>query len=210
MIDLEKILSSDPPMASRIRCPELLTLHKPGNAAHFVQFYEDDAAVIKNVSYLAAKALGAGDSCVIVATIEHRRRIDDCLEKTGLELDQLRQSGRYVALDAARTLSQFSTDGVPDEARFNNVVGGVIRDAAGSSANGFVFAFGEMVALLCAEHRVAEALRLEQYWNSLSRRHLFSLFCAYPLSSFGSEPDLDAVIRICTEHSLTLPAEILS
>lgn len=46
-------------------------------------------------------------------------------------------------------------------------------------------AFGEMVALLVTDHKPEAALHLEQLWNSLGKTHSFSLFCAYPVDSFG-------------------------
>ena len=66
-----------------------------------------------------------------------------------------------------------------------------------------------MVALLCAANKADGAVHLEQLWNSLAEWQRFSLFCAYPLNSLGSEPDADALIEICAEHVLTIPAKTL-
>jgi hypothetical protein len=84
---------------------------------------------------------------------------------------------------------------------------GVVRQAALKSANDFIFAFGEMVALLCSADNVPAALRLEQLWNELAKSYRFSVCCAYPLSSITHQPDIDAVFQICAEHSFTIPAE---
>jgi hypothetical protein len=52
------------------------------------------------------------------------------------------------------------------------------------------------------------AVRLEELWNELRKEHRFSLYCAYPLDSFGrGSSDLKAFFDICAEHALTIPAE---
>ncbi|MGH7905664.1 MAG: MEDS domain-containing protein [Candidatus Binataceae bacterium] len=199
----------NPLIATHTRCPELLTLYRPEASGHFVQFYEHYERVVENVAYVASKALGSGGSSVLVAAESHLRAIEDRIAEYGSDLSGFRDAGRLVALGAEETLSRFLVDGRPVAARFNDVVGGVIRGAAKNSSNGFVFAFGEMVALLCAVGEAAAAVALEKFWNSLATTHRFSLFCAYPLGSLDNETDPDALSKICAEHSLIIPAESL-
>jgi hypothetical protein len=192
---------------ARLRSPELLCLLHPESAKHVVQFYEDDTVVIEGVSELAARALSARSSAVIIATESHLHRFDAKLLSFGLDLAVFRNRGLYLTSDAAEALSQFVINGSPDEAAFDRVIGGAMREAVKHSANRFVFAFGEMVALLCADNNPSGAIRLEQLWNRLMRRQRFSLYCAYPLSSLDTEQNVDSVLRICDEHALTVPAE---
>jgi len=189
------------------RCLELLRLYKPESAQHLVQFYEDDSFITENVAFLAAKALAAGNSSVVVATEPHLEQIHERLADFGVNAAAFRESGQYIAVDAAEALSRFMVDGNPDNAKFNETIGSVLRSAEKNSANGFVFAFGEMVGLLCASNKPAAAVRLEQLWNSLAERHRFSLYCAYSLSSLGNEPNTDDLLQICAEHALTIPTE---
>ena len=190
-----------------VRCPELLRLHESESAQHLVQFYEDESFIIRNVSCLAVKTLAAGDSSIILASERHLKQIRERLAYSGVNLDTFRESGRYEEVDATEALSQVMVDGRPDEKKFDDVIGRMVRRSTKKSANGFVFVFGEMVALLCAANNAHGAVRLEQLWNSLAERHRFSLYCAYPLNSLGSEPDADALMKICAEHVLTIPAE---
>jgi hypothetical protein len=190
-----------------VRCPELLLLHESGSAQHLVEFYEDESFVIRNVSYLAAKTLAAGDSSMILATECHLKQIGERLAYSGVKLDAFRESGRYEEVDATQALSQIMVDGRPDQRKFDDAIGRALRRSTDKSANGFVFVFGEMVALLCAVNNADGAVQVEQLWNSLAERQHFSLYCAYPLNSLGSEPDAEALIRICAEHVLTIPAE---
>jgi MEDS: MEthanogen/methylotroph, DcmR Sensory domain len=186
---------------------DLLSLHQPAAAHHCVCFYDRDSFVIEAVAYLAAKALETGASSVLVATGPHLEAVENRLAVAVPDLPGMREAGRYVGLRAEETLEQLLAGGFPQKAKFDAVVGEVIRRAVENSANGFVFAFGEMVALLCAKKRPDAALRLEQLWNSLAAKHRFSLCCAYPLDTFADEPDPNSLLRICSEHSLVIPAE---
>jgi hypothetical protein len=60
-----------------------------------------------------------------------------------------------------------------------------------------VMAFGEMVALLCAQGRPGAALRLEWMWNELLKTHNFLLRCGYPLTC---NLDKGLYAQICAEH----------
>jgi hypothetical protein len=186
---------------------DLMNLHKPAAAQHCACFYNEDSFLAETVPYLAARALDEDASSVIIATPAHIRAIDEKLAALTPDLESMREAGRYVALIADETLARILTGGLPDKAKFDAVIGDVIDRAAKSSTNGFVLAFGEMVALLCAERRPEAALRLEQLWNSLAAERHFSLCCAYPLRTFADDPDPNSLLRICSEHSLVIPPE---
>lgn len=193
--------------SARLSFPELLRFHSPEMARHVVQFYDDDVIVVEHVARLAAKALAAGSSAVIVATEAHIARISEHLTHLGPDLDDWQKLGRFVTVDAVAALSHFMVNDYPQEAAFDRSIGTIMRTAAERSATGFVFAFGEMVALLYSAGNSSGAVRLEQLWNRLAQRQRFSLYCAYPLSSFDKDPDIDALVEICAEHALTIPGE---
>jgi hypothetical protein len=208
MSESEKSSTGKLHASSRTRSLELLGLYKAESPQHCVQFYDDELSVVQNVAYLVRKALDAGGACVIVATQAHLQAIEERLAASDLELNAVREDRRYQALDAAAILEELLTDGLPDKAKFERVVGGILRSAAQASANGFVFAFGEMVALLCASRKPDGAVQLERLWNSLANEHRFSLYCAYPLDSFtGGSADVNAFFEICSQHTLTIRAE---
>src|SRR3984885_2092823 len=177
--------------------------------AHIVQFYGGDGFLLDELSRFIGTALGAGDAAVVIATKEHRDGLSRRLQMWGLDPTWAVAQGRYVAIDAAETLSKITLDGWPDAARFAEVVGTLIARVAtapgGESRR--VAAFGEMVALLWAEGKPEAAIRLEQLWNDLARTHSFSLRCAYPMSSFYREEHGDLLLKICAEHSNVIPGE---
>ena len=107
---------------------------------------------------------------------------------------------RVVFLDAEATLARLLVDGWPDEGRFRAVIGPLLDAAARDAGGGPVHAFGEMVALLCAEGRYQAAVRLEQLWNVLAAEYRFVLFCAYPWRLFPDAAQAEAFEQVCAEH----------
>lgn len=180
----------------------------PHTCSHSVQFYEDEAIFLDGLSRFVGGALGTGGACVAIATGIHLQGLSQRLRGWGIDLSVAIESKRYIPLDAERTLAKFMVDGWPDENRFSAVIEPVLLQAkAASQGDGAsVAAFGEMVALLWAAGKCEAAIRLEQLWNELARKHVFTLRCAYPMSSFGTE-DGGLFDRVCTEHQAVLPTE---
>lgn len=176
-----------------------------GPAEHFVQFYEADAFLLDAIGEFIGAGLHAGEVGIVIATAAHRADLAGRLTAAGLDVAQARASGRYVALDAAETLSRFMVDGMPDAARFAEVVGGVIAQSAATGRR--VRAFGEMVALLAAEGNHAGVIRLEELWNDLQQSHTFALFCAYPMAGLSGSERAALLDDVCTTHSRVIPTE---
>jgi hypothetical protein len=170
---------------------------------HSLQLYETDEILIDGLARFAGAALGAGDPIVVIATREHRHALEALLIANGLDVHGAAQAGRYVALDAAQTLSHFMVHGHPDRSLFMPIVGGIIARAAeaASETGRYVAAFGEMVALLWASGEQQAALELEGLWNELAESYAFYLHCAYPSALFVGAGDVEPLAEICARHS---------
>jgi len=170
---------------------------------HEVLFYPDDAVVLDSCTRFISAALGAGDVAAVVATESHRDRLLHRLKAEGLDVDTEIKHGRYISSDVAKTLSTFMVNDMPDWARFFEVVGGLVREAAkaGKGEHSRVAMWGECGPLLWAEGKVDAAIRLEQLLNQLATIYEFDLLCAYSLSSFRGEEDERVFQSICAEHS---------
>lgn len=180
-----------------------------GDHQHGVQFYSQDSFLLEELSEYIGNALRAGDAAVVVATETHRNSLLQWLTSQGLDIATLVEQERLVVTDAAQLLETFMRDGWPNPELFAAVVGGIVVKAL-ARARGErpqVAIFGEMVALLWAEGKADAAIRLEQLWNELGRTKCFSLFCAYPMSSFNREEDAGLLLKICNEHSAVIPTE---
>ena len=165
---------------------------------HCVQFYDRPSSLIDRVCEYVREGFRVDDAAIIICTPEHLRSIDVCLESCGFDVNALRESGQYVALDAAQTLDQFIVNSRPDRQRFSDVVGGQLLRTHATYPR--VRAFGEMVALLWAEGNSRAALELEDMWNELLGHHPFSLLCAYSLDVLGKPASLQTVVDIAKLH----------
>ncbi len=177
-----------------------------GEPGHLVQFYEADAFLADAVTRFIGVGVDAGEGSVVIATKPHLDGIEERLRLRGLDIATAREQGRYVALDAAETLSRVMDDGWPGETRFVEVMGQVIAGAAGDRGLP-VRVFGEIVALLWTQGNRRAAVRLEALWNVLAGMEAFSLLCGYPMRGFARAADGKSFLEICAEHSRVLPAE---
>ena len=169
---------------------------------HVVRFYEDDDALVKEISYFIGTGLAGGDGGIIVATKAHLHSIEERITASGCDLVAAREQEQYVSLDAAETLSRFMVNGLPDEQRFISEVGSLL--ARMEVRHSKVRAFGEMVSLLWAEELYEAALRLEQLWNDLIDIRACSLFCAYRMTDFNTDAATLRLKDVCTQHSQVL------
>jgi signal transduction histidine kinase len=180
------------------------------HARHVVQFYVDDVFLADELADYIGSALARGDGAIVIATQAHRDAIAQRLLARGIDPLHSISQGRYIALDAAETLSKFMVNGFPDATLFSETIGSMIVQATACAAEGensHVVAFGEMVALLWAQGKTEAALRLEELWNTLASVHNFTLRCAYPLHGFNREEHQESFLRICAIHGGVIPGE---
>jgi hypothetical protein len=167
---------------------------------HFVQIYEADDVLVRGVAEYVIHGIKAGETCIVVATPEHREGINQLVAQHAATLGT---HAEYIELDARETVSKFSREGL-DRAGFDEVIGGLIRNAAKS---GPIRVYGEMVALLLADGRPKDALKLEHFWNELRDELSFTLFCAYWAHEVTRSGDADFMEGVCNAHSRVIPHE---
>lgn len=185
--------------------------HTPSHTqdGHVVQLYAEDGFLIDVLSRFVGGALAVGDAAVVIATKPHRTELERRLAANGVDTDKAALQGRYIALDAIQTLPKVMVEGLVDEGRFREIVGGALVKAETSIARkqGRVAVFGELVALLWAADRPSEAIRVERLWNDLAKSHSFSLLCAYPIAGCNHERHIEPFLKMCGEHSSVIPSE---
>ncbi len=168
--------------------------------AHCVQFYgHDEPLLADTLTRYLAEGLARGQGLLLVATPERRRALSD-------HAGRAEREGRLAFLDARETLARFMVHGQPDWERFENTVGGAIREMRARLGDAGLRAYGEMVGLLWKAGQLAAALRLEEYWNRLLRDNGFALLCAYPIDILAEEVSVSAVSGVLCAHSHLLPA----
>ena len=189
--------------------PSVAHAHSHAQEGHVVQLYTDDIFLIEVLSGFIGGAIAMGDAAVVVATKAHHEGLARRLSNQGLDTAKAIRQGRYIVLDAGETLPKFMVNGSVDEARFIELIGGVlagVRNAV-NHKDSRIAVFGELVALLWAEGKPEEAIRVEQLWNDLAREHSFSLLCAYPITGFNNERHIEPFLKMCGEHSAVVPSE---
>ena len=178
-------------------------------SGHAVQLYSDDAFLLEILTGFIGGALSAGDGALVVATRAHAHSLEQRLRQRGLDTGMAIRHGRYIVLDARELLPRFMVNDSVDEDRFTEVIRTAltqIRDA-GPQANRRIAVFGELVALLWAEGKMQEAIRVEKLWNKLAEEHRFFLLCAYPVTGFSDEKDIQPFLEMCRQHSDVVPNE---
>lgn len=149
--------------------------------SHDVVFHAADDELVASMAQYLAEGWAAGGIGLVIATPEHRAALRRRLVADGL--GESLGGGRYIELDAARTLEQLvDDDGAPDPERFDRTVGSLVRDHA---ADAPLRGFGEMVDLLWAAGDAVGALELEELWTGLQGRVPFTLLCAYAGAHVG-------------------------
>lgn len=149
---------------------------------HFVQFYNKDDLLIKNLKSFVGAGLKNNNVSIIIATQQHIEDLNTALAEEGFDVEKLERTRHYICLDAGETLSKFIVNGRPNRALFKEVIGGLLREVAETGKE--IRAFGEMVALLWAEGNQNAAISLERLWNEIADEYSFTLFCAYPMHYF--------------------------
>jgi DNA-binding NarL/FixJ family response regulator len=169
---------------------------------HEAGFYSDDRFALDDITQFIGAALRGGDAAIVVATKLHRNSLLPRLQTYGLDIATAVEQGRYIALDAADTLSTFMLNGMPDLVRFSKLFGDLVATAskAATAGQARVAMFGEMCHFLWAHGNVEAAIQLEKLGNQLVQTYDLDILCGYSLGSVqGMESN--ALQRMYAEHS---------
>ena len=161
-----------------------LLIEAPVNR-HFAQFHRNAGSLTEAVGLFAETGLRRGNGVVSMATAAHTELLLERLTTSGLDVEEFRRSGQLEILDAEAVLGRFMHGDMPDWTDFRLTVGTVLESVQAFGRN-ITRAYGEMVNVLWQDGKPDAAIRLEEYWNELSRLYPFSLFCSYMLD--GHEP----------------------
>jgi CheY-like chemotaxis protein len=170
---------------------------------HEVGFYSDDRWFLDDLTQFIGAALKAGSAAIVVATESHRNSLLPRLRVHGLDIGAAIEQGRYIALDAAETLSALMLNDMPNPSRFLKLFGNLIVTAAeaakGEQAR--VAVFGECVHLLWAQGNAEAAIQFEKLGNLLAKAYDVDILCGYSPGSVQGGMDSHIFQRICAEHS---------
>src|SRR5207302_603651 len=76
-----------------------------GRSEHFVQFYESDEFIMNSVAEYIVHGLKSGEASIVLASREHLAGIREGVEMLSVGLGDASLKGKYIALDAHKTLN---------------------------------------------------------------------------------------------------------
>src|SRR4051812_14656174 len=177
--------------------------HKGGIVGHHeVVFYSDDRQLLDRLSQFIGAALSSGNAAILVATGAHQESLMQGLRAYGVDMAAAVEQGRYIALDAADTLSSCMVNGMLDSVLFLQSLDNLILKAAtaAQAEHPRVAFFGECVDLLLKQGNAEAAIQIEKLGAQLSRRYDVDILCGYSLEGRGVMEE-EVLQRICAEHS---------
>ena len=178
-------------------------LRAPQDGDHIVQVYQDRDFLATAVAEYVGTGLERDEAAIIICRPEHAQAFMNRLGSLGVDVVEAMARGQLTVLDAETTLLRFLKDGQPQWTPFHHAIGGAIAEARLHFP--VVRAYGEMVDILWQRGARDAAIRLEEFWNKLSKLQTFSLFCAYYLDNLDSRTYVDLQC-ICKVHNHLIPA----
>jgi signal transduction histidine kinase/FixJ family two-component response regulator len=212
--------------------PADLQLHN-----HQVQFYDDEEHLFKVVSGFFAPFFDQADDvglCAIIIArprpIRHlkdlfilggyKRKSREKEQECGGEL--LTQSGRSIhggrhilLLDAHRVLEKLVPGAEINSRDFEKLMSEILSQLPRTKTNAgqippSVYAYGEMVDILCERGQHLVAFDLEEIWNYFLATRNISLLCGYRMDSFRDQLLAPVFQQICHSHAVVSPTESYS
>jgi hypothetical protein len=174
---------------------------------HTVQFYEDDAYLLRVVSTYLSRGLKAGQPVIVIATPEHCEGFVRGIEALGHDPGLYQRGGGLIMLDARAALDGFMAGSMPDTDLFHKHFGQVVTSIRRKRKDCTIRGYGEMVDILWRQGHAEGAIRLEELWNELSARYAFSLLCGYSMAGFTDESHSAQFEEMCARHVHVLPTE---
>jgi hypothetical protein len=171
---------------------------------HIGQVHRGRQTLTQAVIEFAAPGLLRGEAVILIASAFHTALYLGRLRQAGLDPRGLHDSGQLVVRDAQELLGGFIRHGIPHWEDFLATVGSLVASVQGHGWTG-TRVYGEMVSDLGRAHNIAACLRLEMYWNDLSRIHPFCLLCCYDLGDLDDLAYARAVDQIGQSHSDLIP-----
>ncbi|MBA3665779.1 MAG: MEDS domain-containing protein [Bacteroidetes bacterium] len=163
-----------------------------------MQIYENDEMFLDLLEGFVIGGIKNHECVILIATPAHLGALQYRLKREGYDVPSLVDDDQLIMLDAQETLNCFMVNDEPDEKKFNSTISKVIKKAHNRQRK--IRAFGEMVAILWENGKKEATVELENLWNKFCTKEAFSLFCAYPKSSFIKD-EQKHTRTICSCHT---------
>ena len=156
---------------------------------HAVQFYLDEAYLIRSLSSFVTDGQNRNGTVIVIATEAHCTMLKESVQ----HLDQ----GKLILANAMEVLSQLMTDDRPDKTRFIQVFEEIQKLVTPGSR---LFVFGELAPILHSQGLHRAAIMVEQLAGMLATEYGVSILCGYP-HFFYEQNDKDLLSGIYQSHT---------
>jgi signal transduction histidine kinase/FixJ family two-component response regulator len=203
---------------------------------HQVQFYHNKEHLFKAVSDFFEPFFGqtaVNLSGVVLARPGLIRCLKDLFTSRGYERKSVEkereygaemlqhcgylvEEGRHVLLvDGHRVLETLVQDGEINVQYFEKLMTAMLVQLPPTQADDRqlqppIYAYGELVDILCERGQHSLAFELEEIWNYFLATHNISLLCGYRMESFRDQFVAPVFQQICHSHTTVSPAESYS
>jgi len=183
---------SSPPVSA-------LLIEAPANR-HFAQLHSDPQALTDAVTLYLQTGLRRGNGVVVIASPAHTELFLNRLREDDLDPGVFLKTGQLELHDAELTLRKFMRNDMPEWEDFRRAMGAIFERVR-AFGRGTTRAYGETVNVLWHEGKQEAAIRLEEYWNELTRLYPFSKFCSYMLDVHDDHAYAGPLEEIGRTHS---------
>lgn len=170
---------------------------------HKAGFYFDERSLLDDITQFIGASLKVGNSAIAVATKSHHEGLLRKLQASGLDIGAAVEQDRFIACDAAETMSMSIHEGILDAVRFMSCFGDLVRKAA-KNATGErprVAVYGEGAYLLWIQGNPSATITDEKLCNRLVETYDVDMLCGYLLENGQGAMDDNLFHQICAEHS---------
>ncbi|KAI9782565.1 MAG: hypothetical protein M1839_004809 [Geoglossum umbratile] len=209
-------------------------------SSHLVQFYDDETHLYSVLSDFFAPLLRAdGDKAlggVMLARPRTIHHLGNCFVLKGYQQSGIGGGGfmsqvgtvyqrgerSVFLLDADKVLAVLVPESQLEVNVFHGLTGELMSQMSSLPSSPSmdarppgqlvqpIYAYGELVDILCARGQHRQALELEALWNSFLQSNNLSLLCGYKMDSFRDSLDGDVFNQICQSHATVTPTESYS
>ncbi len=162
-------------------------------SGHMVQVYKKSELLVLSVSEYLRLGFENAEGALIIARPELWQALKVTLGNQGINLDYLVETAQVRYISAVDIVNELENQAFPELEVFSHFV----QSSADKihAPNSSIRCYGEIVDILCQRGKVAEAMLLEDYWNTiLENNKRLSLMCGYHVSSLQSDSQTASVM----------------
>jgi hypothetical protein len=175
------------------------------SANHVVHFYDEQQALLQGAAAFLAGGLLRGAPAMAIVMPQRAEALTSKLAEMGVDVTRALAAKQLLLLDSAATVELLLVEGMPDVARFREVIGAQVAALTEIWRPFQLLAFGDMVDVLYTRGDADAAVELERLWDDLAHRYGFGLYCAYDARQFARDDQRAAFDAICRHHDVIVP-----